>query len=180
MSLTKPMTRPYSRLSYGISAALMLIGLLTLLVPPNVLAVPKGPGGQTCKSSGTTTVNGKEEGTGKDMKCTADYCKYDECQTSGPNIGKCYEKTSYSNVRDCTAAAQTQVPQNHITPGQRAPLMQGQPKRPPQRAPGFRGGAIRRRGVEGEQPAVTEPEGQTDSAPAQSEPAEETIEKKSP
>ena len=65
------------------------MGLLNLLVPSNVLAVPKGPGGQTCKSSGTTTVNGKEEGTGRDMKCTADYCKYDECQTSGPNIGKC-------------------------------------------------------------------------------------------
>ena len=152
------MTRPYSRLSFGISAAFLLIGLLTLLAPSNVLAVPKGPGGQSCKSSGTTTVNGKEEGTGRDMKCTANYCKYDECQTSGPNIGKCYEKTHYSNVRDCKPAARTQLPRNQITPGQMAPLMQGQPKRPPQRAPMFQGGAIMHRGIDGEQPAETTPE----------------------
>ncbi|MGD9850863.1 MAG: hypothetical protein AB7T38_06335 [Nitrospirales bacterium] len=169
MSISKPMTRPFARFSCGISAVFLVMGLLTLLAPSNALAVPKGPGGQSCKSSGTTTVNGKEEGTGRDMKCTADYCKYDECQTSGPNIGKCYEKTTYSNVRDCKAAAQSQLPQNHITPGQMAPLMQGQPKRPAQRAPGFRGGAIMRRGIESEQPAESAPDGPTESAPAESE-----------
>src|SRR5574342_384718 len=43
------------------------IALLSAVIaaPAVALAVPKGPGGQTCKSSGTTTVNGKEEGTGK-------------------------------------------------------------------------------------------------------------------
>jgi len=169
MPTTRKMIPPYSRLSFGISAVFLLIGLLNLLVPSNVLAVPKGPGGQSCKSSGTTTVNGKEEGTGKDMKCTADYCKYDECQTSGPNIGKCYEKTSYSNVRDCTAAAKTQRPRNQITPGQMAPLIQGQPKQPRRYAPGFRGGAIMRRGIEGEQPAEPAPNGPTESAPTQPE-----------
>ena len=157
MTVTR-MTSPYSQTSFGVLGVILLFGLLNIFVPSNVLAVPKGPGGQSCKSSGTTTVNGKEEGTGKDMKCTADYCKYDECQTSGPNIGKCYEKTSYSNVRDCKAAAQTHMPNNQITPGQTAPLMQGQPKRPPQRAPRFQGGAIMRRGVEGDQPAETTPE----------------------
>jgi hypothetical protein len=178
MSITKQMTRSYFHLSFGISAVFLFMGLLNLLVPSNVLAVPKGPGGQTCKSSGTTTVNGKEEGTGRDMKCTADYCKYDECETSGPNIGKCYEKTAYSNVRDCKAAAQTQVPQNHITPGQMAPLMQGQPKRPPQRAPGFRGGAIMRRGIEGEQAAEPAPDTSTGSAPTQPDPVDQSSETK--
>lgn len=145
----------FPKASLGISVGVLFIGLLNLLAPTEVLAVPKGPGGQTCKSSGTTTVNGKEEGTGRDMKCTADYCKYDECETSGPNIGKCYEKTSYSNVRDCKAAARTQLPQNRIIPGQMAPLIQGQPQQPSRRMPRFQGGAIMRRGIEGEQPAET-------------------------
>lgn len=108
------------------------IGLMIAAIggPGIALAVPKGPAGQACKSSGSTTVNGKEEGTGKAMKCTADYCKYDECQTSGPNIGKCYEKTSYSNVRDCKAAARTLNPNIRIPQGQRAPLTV-QPTPPP-------------------------------------------------
>jgi hypothetical protein len=137
MTVTR-MTSPYSQTSFGISAVVLLFGLLNIFVPSNALAVPKGPGGRTCKSSGTTTVNGKEEGTGKDMKCTADYCKYDECVGGLPPAGKCYEKTHYSNVRDCKSAARTQLPQNHITPGQMAPLIQGQPKQPPQRARCFK------------------------------------------
>lgn len=153
----KSMNTPHLQTSFRISAVFLFIGLLSLLVPSNVLAAPKGPGGQTCKSSGTTTVNGKEEGTGRDMKCTADYCKYDQCETSGPNIGKCREITTYSNVRDCKAAARTHMPQNQITPGQMAPLIQGQPKQPLQRAPRFGSGAIRRRSIEGEQPAETAP-----------------------
>jgi len=134
MTVTKiPLS--YSPTSLGISAVVLLIGLLTLLVPSNVLAVPKGPGGQSCKSTGTTSVNGTQDG--KSVKCTADYCKYDECETSGPNIGKCYEKTHYSNVRDCKAAARNQLPQNQITPKQMAPQMQGQPKQPRRYAPRF-------------------------------------------
>jgi hypothetical protein len=124
-------------------------------------------------------VNGKEEGTGRDMKCTADYCKYDECQTSGPNIGKCYEKTAYSNVRDCKAAARTQLPQNHITPGQMAPLIQGQPKQPSQRAPMFQGGTIRRRGIEGEQSVEPALEAPAESAPTEPESIEQSSETKS-
>lgn len=156
MTVTR-MNSPNLHLTSGVSGVVLLIGFLTLMVPSDVLAAPKGPGGQTCKSSGTTTVNGQEEGTGRAMKCTADYCKYDECETSGPNIGKCYEKTSYSNVRDCKPAAQTQAPQNRFTPGQRAPLIQGQPQQPSRRMPRFQGGGIMRRGVEGEQPAETDP-----------------------
>jgi hypothetical protein len=121
-------------------------------------ALPKGPGGQTCKSSGTTTVNGKEEGTGRAMTCTADYCKYDECETSGPNIGKCYEKTSYSNVRDCKPAAM-KAPQSGIVPGQMAPLTV-QPSQPPvQRVPMAPKGGVMQRGVEAEEPTSSEKEG---------------------
>jgi len=141
-----------------------VIALLAAVIgmPDIALAVPKGPGGQTCKSSGTTTVNGKEEGTGKAMTCTADYCKYDECETSGPNIGKCYEKTSYSNVRDCKAAAM-KAPQSGIVPGQMAPLtQQGQTTPPPpQRMPQVQGGGIMKRDVETEkspEPPTTSPE----------------------
>ena len=115
-------------------AMVMAFGAASALTVGVADAVPKGPGGQTCKSSGTTTVNGKEEGTNKPMTCTADYCKYDECETSGPNIGKCYEKTSYSNVRDCKPAAM-KGPQSGIVPGQVAPLTV-QPSQPPtQRVP---------------------------------------------
>jgi hypothetical protein len=155
MTVTKiPLS--YSPTSLGISAVVLLIGLLTLLVPSNVLAVPKGPGGQSCKSTGTTSVNGTQDG--KAVKCTADYCKYDECETSGPNIGKCYEKTHYSNVRNCKAAARNQLPQNKITPKQMAPLMQGQTKQPRRYAPRFQGGAIMRRGIESEQPVELSPD----------------------
>ncbi len=136
--------------------------IITVIGGPGIaLAVPKGPAGQTCKSSGTTTVNGTGEGTGKAMKCTADYCKYDECETSGPNIGKCYEKTSYSNVRDCKPAAM-KAPQSDIVPGQMAPLtQQGQTPPPPQRMPQVQGGGIMKRDVEGEkspEPPTTSPE----------------------
>lgn len=118
-------------------------------------AVPKGPAGQTCKSSGTTTVNGKEEGTGKAMKCTADYCKYDECETSGPNIGKCYEKTSYSNVRDCKAAAQSMNPRFNVRPDQLAPVtVQPSPPVPP-RQPIAPMGGVMRRGMEGHTPGTS-------------------------
>ena len=137
------------------------IGLMAaaISVPQIVLAVPKGPAGQTCKSSGTTTVNGKEEGTGKAMKCTADFCKFDECETSGPNIGKCYEKTSYSNVRDCKAAAISMNPKLRVPSGQLAPLTV-QPSPPPvRRAPTAPRGGVMQRGVETESPASSEQEG---------------------
>ncbi len=139
---------------------------LTLILPAfEVLAVPKGPGGQTCKSSGTTTVNGKEEGTGRAMKCTADYCKYDECETSGPNIGKCYEKTSYSNVRDCKPVAMTRPPSGAVMPPsggvlQQVPVSPGAQPSKLQRtpmAPNAEG--VRRRGVEGESQPSSEREG---------------------
>ena len=177
MTVTK-MTLPYSPTSFRISAVVLLIGLLNLFAASNVLAVPKGPGGQSCKSSGTTTVNGKEEGTGKAMKCTADYCKYDECTGGLPPAGKCYEKTHYSNVRDCQPAARTQLPQNHIAPGQMAPLMQGQPKQLRRYAPRFQGEAIMRRGIEGEQPTKPAPDTSTESAPAQPEPVDQSSETK--
>lgn len=135
--------------------ALLVFCLAWIIQEPPAFAVPKGPAGQTCKSSGTTTVNGKEEGTGKAMKCTADYCKYDECETSGPNIGKCYEKTSYSNVRDCKAAAQSLNPKFNVPPGQLAPLtVQPSPPVPP-RQPLAPMGGVMRRGVEGHTPGTS-------------------------
>lgn len=139
-----------------------VIGFITVVigVPEIALAAPKGPAGQACKSSGTTTVNGKEEGTGKAMKCTADYCKYDECETSGPNIGKCYEKTHYSNVRDCKAALTSPQSGTFAPPSGR--VLQQAPAAPPskfQRAPMAPStGGVMRRGVEGEQPTVPAPE----------------------
>lgn len=143
----------------AVSVPVLLVGVLTLLAPLDAQAVPKGPQGQTCKSSGTTTVNGKEEGTGRAMKCTADFCKYDECETSGPNIGKCYEKTSYSNVRDCKPAAMTRPQSGIVVPPTGGVLQQG-PGAPgvPQRQPlSPSTGGVLRRGVEGEQAGETAP-----------------------
>lgn len=153
---------------------LWTIALIAAVIgmPGLALAVPKGPGGQTCKSSGTTTVNGTEEGTGKAMKCTADYCKYDECETSGPNIGKCYEKTSYSNVRDCKPAAMSAPNSGTFAPQSGGMLQQtpSSPTVPPktfQRVPMAPStGGVMRRGVEGEQ--------QSEPAPGTSSPAEES------
>jgi hypothetical protein len=122
-------------------AVVLVVGSTSALMVSPALAVPKGPAGQACKSSGSTTVNGKEEGTGKDMKCTADYCTYDECETSGPNIGKCFTKTSYSNVRDCKAAARTLNPNLRIPQGQLAPSTMQPSQSPVQRAPMAPGGA---------------------------------------
>ena len=93
----------YSMMLLKLSTIVLLFGLLVTAPLSVALAAPiQGPKGQACKSTGTTTVNGTQDG--KNVKCTADYCKYDECETSGPNIGKCYEKTHYTNVRDCQAA----------------------------------------------------------------------------
>lgn len=151
---------PWSRARISYPTRVLCCGAVILLMCGSALAVPKGPGGQTCKSSGTTTVNGTEEGTGRAMRCTADYCKYDECETSGPNIGKCYEKTSYSNVRDCKAAAQSMNPKFHVPPGQLAPLtvQPSQPPTPPRRPMAPMGGVMRR-GVGGEQATTSEKEG---------------------
>jgi hypothetical protein len=93
------------------------------------------------------------------MTYTADYCKYDECATSGPNIGKCYEKTSYSNVRDCKAAARSMNPNLQLPSGEVAPLTV-QPSQPPaQRAPMAPKGGVMQRGVEAEEPTSSEKEG---------------------
>lgn len=140
----------------SVSIVALSLGLLGTLMLSDAMAVPKGQAGQTCKSSGTTTVNGTEEGTGKAMKCTADYCKYDECETSGPNIGKCFTKTSYSNVRDCKPAARTINPGLRIPQGQLAPSTMQPSVRPAPTAPM---GGVMRRGVESEQPPSSEKEG---------------------
>jgi len=59
------------------SAVALLFGLVVTVPLQVALAAPiQGPKGQACKSTGTTTVEGKEEGTNRKMKCTADYCKY--------------------------------------------------------------------------------------------------------
>jgi hypothetical protein len=93
------------------------------------------------------------------MTCTADYCKYDECATSGPDIGKCYEKTSYSNVRDCKPAARSMNPSFQVPQGQLAPLTV-QPSPPPaQRAPMTPKGGVMQRGVEADEPTSSEKEG---------------------
>lgn len=161
-----PPSRKRWRRSRALGPTVVLCcGAVILLTCGTALAVPKGPGGQTCKSSGTTTVNGKEEGTGRAMKCTADYCKYDECETSGPNIGKCYEKTSYSNVRDCKPAAMTRPPSGMVTPPSGGVLQQAPTSPPPppsrfQRMPmAPNTGGVMRRGVDGEQQVPSDQEG---------------------
>ena len=146
-------------------ALVLAFGLTGVSMATTAFAVPKGPGGQTCKSSGTTTVNGKEEGTGRAMKCTADYCKYDECETSGSNIGKCYEKTSYSNVRDCKPAAMGRPPSGFAMPPsggvqQETPTSPTVPPSKFQRTPMTpRTDGVMRRGVEGESQTSSEREG---------------------
>lgn len=152
----------YSRaveISHLVFAGALIFGSTSLLTISPAFAVPKGPAGQACKSSGKATVNGTEEGTGKAMKCTADYCTYDECETSGPNVGKCFTKTSYSNVRDCKAAARTLGPNLRIPQGQLAPSTMQPSQSPVQRAPMALPGGIMRRGVEGEQPLKNEEKG---------------------
>jgi hypothetical protein len=153
------------------STLISLAGVPILFSLSPAFAVPKGPKGQTCKSHGTKIVDGKEEGTDKAMKCTADYCTYDECEPSGSGVGKCYEKTSYSNVRDCKAAAQHSKRKNlgainPNLPGQNAPVapaplsprqqqqrLQMQKKQP----------TVQYRGVEGE-PVTSTPTDQKESA----------------
>ena len=99
----------YSRMSLKLSTIVLLFGLL-VTAPKFAMAVAKGPKGETCKKSGTTTVTGKEEGTGKKMTCTADYCTYDSYEVVGDTI-KHIERTSYTNVRDCKAAALIKRPE---------------------------------------------------------------------
>ena len=153
------------------STLISLAGVPILFSLTPAFAVPKGPAGQTCKTHGTTTVDAKEEGTGRAMKCTADYCTYDECETSGPNIGKCYTKTSYSNVRNCKAAARPSKPRRGeiapVRPNQNAPVGHTPPKLDPRsQAPKVGvGGLIAPRGVEGE-PATSAPTEQKDTTPA--------------
>ncbi len=151
MALIKRMTLPRSALLFISSGIFLFLGLPSKSPVPVALAEPvQGPNGQSCKSTGTTTVNGTQDG--KAVKCTADYCTYDECETSGPNIGKCSTNTHYVNVRDCHAAMTRIPPKTQILPGQLAPPTQGVTKPPIQRAPIVpNSGAIMPRGVEGEQ-----------------------------
>lgn len=54
MTVPRP-TSPDSKIPLGVSGVILLFGLLNTFVPSELLAVPKGPGGQTCKSSVATT-----------------------------------------------------------------------------------------------------------------------------
>ncbi len=110
---------------------------------------PKGPDDQACKSSGTAIVNGKEEGIGNVMRCTAGYRKYDECETCGPDIGRCDERTSCSNIRGCNAAARMMNSRFNVPPGQLAPLAVEPFQLPIQSAPLTPKGGVMRRDVEG-------------------------------
>ena len=100
----------YSRMLLKLSTIVLLFGLLVTAPLSVALAVPKGPKGESCKKSGTTTVTGKEEGTGNKMTCTADYCTYDSYEVVGDTI-KHIERTSYTNVRDCKPAALIKRPE---------------------------------------------------------------------
>jgi hypothetical protein len=168
MRSIKGINLPYCLMLCTVSALGLLLDMPGTPMLSVALALPiQGPNGQTCKSSGTTTVNGKQDG--KDVKCTADYCTYDECETSGANIGKCFTKTSYSNVRDCKAAAQRSQPGlggaiNPVLPSQLAPVPLA-PSTSPFPKSKITAPMIKGRGVEGE-PATSAPTGQEDKAPA--------------
>jgi hypothetical protein len=121
-----------SRMLLKLSTTILLFGLLVTAPLSVALAEPiQGPKGQACKSTGTTTVDGKEEGTGKKLKCTADYCKYDECVFSG-TTKTCQEYTHYVNVRDCKAAALIHRPEN-IRPDLPATIYEPPAPVPPRR-----------------------------------------------
>jgi hypothetical protein len=155
---------PYCLMLCTVSALVLLFGMPGTPTLSVALAEPiQGPKGQSCKSSGITTVNGVQDG--KKVKCTADYCTYDECETSGPNIGKCSTKTHYVNVRDCHPARTSTTPPNRILPGQLAPPTQGLTQPPVRRVPVVPNSGVILRGVEGE-PATSAPTGKEEKAPA--------------
>ena len=54
MTVPRP-TSLYSKIPLGVPGVILLFDLLNTFVASAVLPVPKGPGGQTCKSSVTTT-----------------------------------------------------------------------------------------------------------------------------
>lgn len=104
----KRITLPYS-LMVSLTVIVWLFAMPSM-VPLSAAPPTHAPEGQKCDKSGTTTVEGKTD-DGKTVKCTADYCEYGVCDTSGPKIGKCYKKTHYENVRDCEPAARSNIPQ---------------------------------------------------------------------
>lgn len=99
----------------SITAALFVIALP---VSQAHAAPSKSSTGQACTSSGTKSgVSGTEEGTGKKLSCTADYCTFTKCDTSGSTISGCKQVTEYSNVRDCKPAALTFGGRGSVLPG---------------------------------------------------------------
>jgi hypothetical protein len=83
------------------SVALCLLLVAGTMTP--AFAVPKGPKGETCTSSGTERRDGKDQATGEKLNCLWDSCTY--CAGPGGELDCSVKKTSYSNARDCKAAA---------------------------------------------------------------------------
>lgn len=77
MLRNKRITLPYSILV----SLTVFVWLFTLpsMVPLSAAPPTHGPGGVKCTKSGTTTVEGTQDGN--KVKCTADYCEYGVCDT---------------------------------------------------------------------------------------------------
>ncbi len=142
-AIPKPLLRRfpirYSMMLLMLSTIALPFGLLVTAPLSVALAEPiQGPKGESCDKTGTTTVDGKEEGTGKKLKCTADYCVYTTLESSTAGIKKVVH-THYMNVRDCQAALggrpNIQGVRPPIFPGQLAPPNEPQPGPTGVRAP---------------------------------------------
>jgi hypothetical protein len=82
----------YSRtveIPHFVFAVALILGSTSVLTISPAFAVPKGPAGQTCKSSGTTTVNGKEEGTGKAINARQIFANTMNVKRAVPTLDRC-------------------------------------------------------------------------------------------
>jgi hypothetical protein len=87
MTPIKEMTVPYAKMLFVVSAIALFLGMPSASTLSVALAEPiQGPKGQSCKSTGTTTVNGTQDG--KAVKCTADYCKSSSPLLRGRNAAE--------------------------------------------------------------------------------------------
>ncbi len=92
------------------STTLLALGVATDAAPK------KSGSGVTCSSTGTERRDGRDD-SGNKVNCLFDFCTFTECGPVGNQI-RCFQKTEYSNARDCKAAAATRVPRgNAINPG---------------------------------------------------------------
>lgn len=116
----------------GLLRAGLAAALLTLAMSLPAHAAPKsGPNGESCVSSGTVRRDGRDD-QGNKVNCEWDFCTY--CDQGNGQINCSVQKTSYSNPRDCRAAASTR-PGGSLRPPV-APETLAPPDPPPPSGPG--------------------------------------------